>query len=189
MSFVKHIAALAALTALSAASPAPQMMDIGVLDAAPTVASGPSIIPNADGVETAYILSKVTITGVATAGGAKTTALAKRDEDYTPYYPALATGYTTDPAVTTTASAPGACVTQPEAGTYCGFINPEDPCSPQPDGYGPVPSPDTASAFLKYSKLHSSAQAAPTKVPSTGNTQYTQGERRLCILVESDADE
>lgn len=69
---------------------------------------------------------------------------------YTPYYAALATSYTTDPALaatsTTTANQP--CPTTPEAGTYCGFINPLDPCAPQPDGYGPVPSPDTASAFL-----------------------------------------
>lgn len=95
---------------------------------------------------------------------------------YTPYYAALSTGYTTDPALaaTKTATASGACPTTPEAGTYCGFINPEDPCSPQPDGYGPVPSPDTADAFLQDPKLHSMAQAAPTVVPSTGNTQYTQ---------------
>ncbi|KAF7186161.1 Hyphally regulated cell wall protein 4 [Pseudocercospora fuligena] len=95
---------------------------------------------------------------------------------YTPYYPALATGYTTDPALTGTAtsSAPGSCATQPEAGTYCGFINPLDPCAPQPDGYGPVPSPDTASAFLAFDQLHASASAAPTVIPSDDNTQYTQ---------------
>lgn len=44
---------------------------------------------------------------------------------YTPYYAALATGYTTDPALsatrTTTANQP--CPTTPEAGTYCGFIS------------------------------------------------------------------
>ncbi|CZT19180.1 uncharacterized protein RCC_05026 [Ramularia collo-cygni] len=95
---------------------------------------------------------------------------------YTPYYAALATGYTTDPALaatsTTTANQP--CPTTPEAGTYCGFLNPLDPCAPQPDGYGPVPEPDTPAAFLAYSKLHSSAQAAPTVIPSTNNKQYTQ---------------
>lgn len=56
-----------------------------------------------------------------------------------------------------------------ENGTYCGFINPEDPCAPQPDGYGPVPTPDTASAFLAYAPFHSMAEAAATVVPSTSN--------------------
>lgn len=95
---------------------------------------------------------------------------------YTPYYAALEKGYTTDPALsatsTTTANQP--CVTQPEAGTYCGFLNPLDPCAPQPDGFGPVPTPDTASAFLAYDKLHASASAAPTVIPSSEGTQYTQ---------------
>lgn len=95
---------------------------------------------------------------------------------YTPYYPALATGYTTDPALsaTKTATAPGACPTTPEEGTYCGFINPLDPCSAQPDGYGPVPDPDTPEAFLNDPELHALAQKAPTTVPSIGNTQYKQ---------------
>lgn len=95
---------------------------------------------------------------------------------YTPYYAALEKGYTTDPALsatsTTTANQP--CVTQPEAGTYCGFLNPLDPCAPQPDGFGPVPTPDTASAFLAFEELHASASAAPTVIPSSEGTQYTQ---------------
>lgn len=95
---------------------------------------------------------------------------------YSPYYAALATSYTTDPALsaTKTTTAGQACVTQPEAGTYCGFINPLDPCAPQPDGYGPVPSPDTASAFLAYSPFHSMASAAPTVVSSSSGVQYQQ---------------
>ena len=115
MPFVKHSAAFAAIIAAVVASPAPQNLDFAALDAAPTVASGPSIIPDVDGVETASLLSSVTITGVATAA---TTGVAKRDDAYTPYYPALATGYTTDPALTKTATAPGACATQPEAGMW-----------------------------------------------------------------------
>ncbi|KXT00783.1 hypothetical protein AC578_2952 [Pseudocercospora eumusae] len=171
MPFVKHFAAFAAIITAVVASPAPQNLDFAALDAAPTVPSGPSIIPDVDGVETASLLSSVAITGAAIAA---TTGVAKREDAYTPYYPALATGYTTDPALTKTATAPGACATQPEAGTYCGFINPLDPCAPQPDGFGPVPTPDTASAFLAYPPFQSSAKAAPSKVPSTGSTQYTQ---------------
>ncbi|WPH03990.1 Hypothetical protein R9X50_00687400 [Acrodontium crateriforme] len=99
---------------------------------------------------------------------------APASSSYSPYYPALATSYTTNPALTGTTTSGQACPTQPEAGTYCGFINPEDPCAPQPDGYGPVPTPDTDTAFLAYSPLHSLAQAAPTSVPSVNNTQYTE---------------
>lgn len=88
------------------------------------------------------------------------------NEPYTPYYAALETGYTTNPALTGTTTAGQACPTTPEDGTYCGFINPEDPCAPQPDGYGPVPTPDTASAFLAYDKLHALASAAPSVVSS-----------------------
>lgn len=56
---------------------------------------------------------------------------------YTPYYPAITTGYTTNPALTGTTTSGQPCPTQAEEGTYCGFINPLDPCAPQPDGYGP----------------------------------------------------
>ncbi|KAF1818820.1 uncharacterized protein K489DRAFT_326888, partial [Dissoconium aciculare CBS 342.82] len=65
---------------------------------------------------------------------------------------------------TTTANQP--CPTQPEAGTDCGFINPLDPCAPQPDGFGPVPTPDTVAAFYNYSVLHDAAKAAPSVIPS-----------------------
>lgn len=50
----------------------------------------------------------------------------------------------------------------PEAGTYCGFINPEDPCAIQPDGYGPKVTPDTVSAFMAYPEFHQNALTAPT---------------------------
>ena len=120
------------------------------------------------------ILTAAAMASVAAATTSVTTAMTMSGQ--TPYYAALATGYTTDPAsaATSTTTAHQPCVTQPEAGTYCGFINPEDPCSPQPGGYGPVPNSDTPNAFLNFPPLHSMAQAAPTTVRSTGQTQYTQ---------------
>jgi len=75
---------------------------------------------------------------------------------------------------TATDSAGQPCPTTPEQCTYCGFINPQDPCAPQPDGYGPVPTPDTPSAFLAFSTLHALANSAPTEVPSTQNQVYQQ---------------
>lgn len=170
--------ACAALAAVVSANPAPvPQLDVALLAAATPVPSAPATTPDADGSETATLYTSLTITGVVTAQA--TGNVQKRefvDTAYTPYYPALATGYTTDPALaatsTTTANQP--CVTQPEAGTYCGFINPLDDCAPQPDGYGPVPTPDTASAFLAYSSLHQLAQSAPTQVPSKDGNQYTQ---------------
>lgn len=50
----------------------------------------------------------------------------------------------------------------PEAGTYCGFINPEDPCAVQPDGYGPKVTPDTVAAFEAYEPFQVDALTAPT---------------------------
>lgn len=119
----------AALVGTAFASPAPQQLDFDQIAAAPAVASGPSLL-DADGVQTATLATSVSISGVATASVTATSAAgnARRDattSGSTPYYAALATGYTTDPALTATTSAGQACPTQPEAGTYCGFINPE----------------------------------------------------------------
>ena len=97
------------------------------------------------------------------------------NDPYTPYYKALEKGLTTDPALTRTDTAGQPCATTPEDGTYCGFINPQDPCAPQPDGYGPVPTEDTVSAFQNFDKLQALASAAPTVVPAAGQgKQYTQ---------------
>ncbi|KAH0355623.1 hypothetical protein KCU83_g1769, partial [Aureobasidium melanogenum] len=59
------------------------------------------------------------------------------------------------PSATTTTSSDAPCPTTPEAGTYCGFINPEDPCAPQPGGQGPRVVPDTVSAFKDYTPFQS----------------------------------
>jgi hypothetical protein len=77
-------------------------------------------------------------------------------------------------AGTATDSAGSPCPTAPEEGTYCGFVNPEDPCAPQPEGFGPVPTPDTPSAFLALPTLHAMASAAPAQVPSTNGKTYQQ---------------
>lgn len=77
---------------------------------------------------------------------------------YTPYYPA--TSSVQPQSATGTQSSGAACPTQPEAGTYCGFINPEDPCAPQPDGYGNVPKPDTPDAFKNDPEWTKDATAA-----------------------------
>lgn len=61
----------------------------------------------------------------------------------------------TQMAATSTTSSSTACPTTPEEGTYCGFINPEDPCAPQPGGYGPKMSPDTVSTFQQYTPFQS----------------------------------
>lgn len=63
---------------------------------------------------------------------------------------------------TATTSSSTSCPTTPEEGTYCGFINPEDACAPQPDGYGPKVTPDTVDAFLSNDEFHQDAQNAET---------------------------
>ncbi|KAF4554973.1 Hypothetical protein D9617_3g020420 [Elsinoe fawcettii] len=62
-----------------------------------------------------------------------------------------------------TNSATSACPTTPEDGTYCGFINPEDPCAPQPDAYGPnITNPDTPANWMSYAPFQSMAANAAT---------------------------
>jgi hypothetical protein len=63
---------------------------------------------------------------------------------------------------TSTTSPPTACPTTPEKGTYCGFINPEDACAPQPIGYGPQVHPDTPAAFEAYPAFSQDALSAVT---------------------------
>lgn len=55
-----------------------------------------------------------------------------------------------------------ACPTAIEVGTYCGFINPLDPCAPQPAAYGPPTVPDTPEAFEANPVYHKMAQDAKT---------------------------
>lgn len=57
---------------------------------------------------------------------------------------------------TTTTSSTTACPTAPEEGTYCGFINPEDPCAPQPSSaQGIKVVPDTVEAFSQFTLFQS----------------------------------
>ncbi|KAK1573194.1 uncharacterized protein LY79DRAFT_526277 [Colletotrichum navitas] len=61
------------------------------------------------------------------------------------------------------------CAAPFEVGTYCGFINPEDPCAPQPSGDGPQVQPDTVAAFEAYPAFHQDAlgAVAPSGYAST----------------------
>ncbi|KAG9811009.1 hypothetical protein KCU77_g20053, partial [Aureobasidium melanogenum] len=94
---------------------------------------------------------------------------------------------TTTQAPSTTADSSAPCPTTPEEGTYCGFINPEDACAPQPGGYGPQVQPDTVDAFYSYAPFHSMASAAPTVVPSSDKTQYTQVFKDLDAAVSANS--
>merc|ERR1712137_740682 len=55
-----------------------------------------------------------------------------------------------------------ACATEIEVGTYCGFINPDDPCAAQPNAYGPLTTPDTVDAFKNNDVYHKLANEAKT---------------------------
>ncbi|KAK2016214.1 hypothetical protein LZ32DRAFT_107879 [Colletotrichum eremochloae] len=54
------------------------------------------------------------------------------------------------------------CTASFEVGTFCGFVNPEDPCAIQPNGNGPRVQPDTVEAFEAYPEFHKNAQTAVT---------------------------
>lgn len=82
------------------------------------------------GSPAATATAKVTTVGTSTVTVASSTTTAS--SAYTPYYPATST---ISRSATGSVSAGAACSTAIEAGTYCGFINPEDPCAPQPGQY------------------------------------------------------
>ncbi|KAF3010929.1 hypothetical protein E8E13_010115 [Curvularia kusanoi] len=55
-----------------------------------------------------------------------------------------------------------ACPTAVELGTYCGFINPLDPCAPLPAGAGTPPKDDTPEGFLNNPEYKQLAVSAKT---------------------------
>lgn len=146
---------VAALAGLAAASPAAQAFDLGVIAAAPiqTVTAAPlaSVIDTIS-----YRPADASVLGSAVANAVGTAvAKVKRDEGGCwgyggwgpkPTYSSSVSSYpapsksTSQTSGTATTSSSTACPTVPEAGTYCGFINPEDPCAPQPDGQSLISS-------------------------------------------------
>ncbi|KAH9231673.1 hypothetical protein K456DRAFT_426199 [Colletotrichum gloeosporioides 23] len=158
--------ALVALAGLSSASPTVQPIDFDAIVAAatPTLVGPPATATGQTGVYNAVAASSsaaVAVTGVASASatasvvwfcwGAPATTTSHhfghsrdyigRFDHHRPFH---------------------GCAAPFEVGTYCGFINPEDPCAPQPAGSGPQVQPDTASAFQAYAPFHSMASNAPT---------------------------
>ncbi|PNS14331.1 guanine nucleotide-binding protein subunit beta [Sphaceloma murrayae] len=95
----------------------------------------------------------------------------------------------TTPALTSatsaTTSAKGACATQPEDGTYCGFINPEDPCAPQPDGHGPDNL--TVDAFMNSADFKQVSTSAPTSVSGKSGAVYAQVFSNLQAAVSANS--
>ncbi|KAK1068706.1 hypothetical protein LTR74_005364 [Friedmanniomyces endolithicus] len=182
------IFAAVAIARLAAAAPTPQQFDFAaVLDAPSPSATGPplTVVANATStfsVDTASIAASVSaeITTVATASitGASASAASTQEPSSTglakrgpppPPKPTTSSSTATSSKTTTsqqsstsTTSSTSACPTTPEAGTYCGFINPEDPCAPQPDGDGPRVTPDTVAAFEAYPEFHADALKAIT---------------------------
>ena len=172
------VAVIAALAGIVAATPAPivarQLPDFDAIDSAPTpsLVGPPLDVTNQTNVynpttaveQASTVVTDVTTpTSSAAAGKFKrgwpsstTSSTAKSSSSVTP-----SSSINTISSTTTTSSST-ACPTTPEEGTYCGFINPEDACAPQPDGYGPKVTPDTVDAFMNYAPFHKDAQNAAT---------------------------
>lgn len=95
----------------------------------------------------------------------------------TVYDAALAqiTATTTDTAVVASTDAPATTTDPADAGSTDAPQKRSASCSPQPIGYGPVPSPDTASAFTAYPLFASIASAAPTPSGYTQEFVNAQG--------------
>lgn len=156
------------------------MPDFGAVDLAPVVVDGPpldasnetDVYQSASAVAAAAAqVTAVTNSTLAERGllldwlnqilgksKPKTTSTAK----VVTTLPTVAPTTSVSNTATSTTSSSTSCPTTPEEGTFCGFINPEDPCAPQPDGYGPKPTPDTVDAFWSYAPFHKTAQSAVT---------------------------
>ncbi|KAL5115322.1 hypothetical protein ACEQ8H_006767 [Pleosporales sp. CAS-2024a] len=183
--------------ALVAASPAPQAIDLAALDAIPVnLAAGP---PVGVGVaqETAFFPSSALAKATAAASAPTSAQMAKRSAfadveprwwiphttpTPTPTTPAYNPSSTNFPPSTCTPvgwtntyafTSTTACPTAIEVGTYCGFINPLDPCAAQPNAYGPNTTPDTVDAFLNNPVYSNLALKAKTPV------NYTQSFSNL----------
>jgi hypothetical protein len=171
----------AAFVAASPA-PAPQAFEINKVAAIPvTITRGAPVGVGPAEVTGIYNQDAALATATAAASGATTAAVEKRN---------VKPGTTTAPAtsvstyaVPSTCTPPEtwvntnafttdpACSTPYEVGTYCGFINPEDPCAPQPYGYGPSTTPDTVDAFKANPVYHAFAKSA--KTPSGYTNTFT----------------
>ncbi|KAK4543022.1 hypothetical protein LTR36_006020 [Oleoguttula mirabilis] len=98
--------------------------------------------------------------------------------------------YTLQQSGTSSSSSSTACTTTPEAeaeaGTYCGFINPEDACTAQPAGSGPQSSldalnPKTPSQYQEdFKKLNASTSANPYLTYETLPSYNVSGCATFC---------
>ncbi|KAK8066269.1 hypothetical protein PG997_013016 [Apiospora hydei] len=171
--------------ALVAASPAPQALDFAAIQNAPAPTGPVPGVASQSKVYNAAAASSSATAAVTAVASASATAAEKRSLNERSLSERTLTSTTTaatvaasSPAPTTTGLVPSTCTptgtwsntfifttatgcAKPfEEGTYCGFINPEDPCAPQPDGYGPVAKPDTAAGFVADPALHAIAKNA-----------------------------
>ncbi|KAK6582301.1 hypothetical protein PZA11_004709 [Diplocarpon coronariae] len=150
---MRSVALLAGFVAVAAASPVAQAIDFSSVNAAPS----PSLTGPPRGVNSQNI--PLNTASVGTRGSAAVTGVASASATVSQAPNARRGALWGWPWVHTTSS-DASCPTQPEAGTYCGFINPEDACAPQPDGYGPQVIPDTVEAFEAYPDFGTQALAA-----------------------------
>lgn len=105
------------------------------------------------------VTTSASSTSSAQASSSKSASSSSTSAYFTSMALTSTTSTTTNQGSTTsTSSSTTACPTTPEAGTYCGFINPEDPCAPQPDGNGP--KNQSVSDFYAYSPFQSTAASA-----------------------------
>jgi hypothetical protein len=177
------LVAAAALAQLAAAAPGVvkrQEFDFAAIlnapspsNTAPPLTAVANTTTSSYTVDTASLASSISaaVTTVATASVTGTSASAASTQS-----PSDTTGVekrhetswstssptTTQQSTTSTSSSSTACPTTPENGTYCGFINPEDACAPQPTGSGPQVQPDTVAAFESYAEFHKEAEDAIT---------------------------
>ncbi|KAG9959002.1 hypothetical protein KCU61_g7857, partial [Aureobasidium melanogenum] len=206
--------ALAAVAGMAAASPMPQDLDFSMLDSAPEVATGPTGVAV---VEEASIASTVAVSTVATASATATAGAKRDLEKRTfgllnPWYfykgleceifhncgsqgssqQGWGCGKPTQTSatwslITTSApptNLPAYSYTTPSGSSTADAVTGSSSAA---GGYGPQVQPDTVDAFYSYAPFHSMASAAPTVVPSSDKTQYTQVFKDLDAAVSANS--
>ena len=125
---MRSVIAIAALAGLGAA----QNLDVAAIQAAPPPAKTMAPV-DAVSDSVAHSAASASAIGAGAVHHNERSSMRKRQTRSSTVSSGTQTTMNTVTS-SSTSSSTSACPTTPEAGTYCGFINPEDPCAKQPDG-------------------------------------------------------
>ena len=175
------VAGTLALASLVAALPQPQQIDLAYVDSFPDpivsaapVGAVPTTVDLEQSSAVAAVSQAVAAEG-AIAPSSSDSGVQKRDVQMTTVTPPTLGHATVVPINMYMSSMQAAEATASTSVTSTPVIAKRRACTSLPTGAGPVPTPDTASAFLALSAFSSSASSAPTPSGYTNAFRNLQG--------------